>query len=49
MNTLTLIGQSSATAAEQLTGTMVELSRQAADTRVAVESVAGGAKLGRNL
>jgi methyl-accepting chemotaxis protein len=49
VNTLTLIGQSSATAAEQLTGTMVELSRQAADTRVAVESVAGGAKLGRNL
>lgn len=49
VNTLTLIGQSSATAAEQLTGTMIELSRQAADTRVAVESVAGGAKLGRNL
>jgi methyl-accepting chemotaxis protein len=45
---LTQIGQSSATAADQLTGTMVELSRLAADTRVAVESVAGGARLGRN-
>jgi methyl-accepting chemotaxis protein len=49
VGTLTQIGQSSATAAEQLTGTMVELSRLAADTRVAVESVAGGARLGRNL
>jgi methyl-accepting chemotaxis protein len=48
VGTLTQIGQSSATAADQLTGTMVELSRLAADTRVAVESVAGGARLGRN-
>jgi methyl-accepting chemotaxis protein len=48
VGTLTQIGQSSATAADELTVTMVELSRLAADTRVSVESVAGGAKLGRN-
>ena len=49
VNTLTQIGQSSATAADTLAATMVDLSRQAADTRIAVESVAGGATLGRNL
>jgi methyl-accepting chemotaxis protein len=46
IGTLTRIGQASTTAAEELTVTMVDLSRLAAETRAAVEGVAlarGGA------
>ena len=41
--TLTRIGQSNATAAEEITVTMIDLSRLADETRMAVESVAGRA------
>ena len=41
--TLTRIGQSNATAAEEITVTMIDLSRLADETRTAVESVAGRA------
>ena len=41
--TLTRIGQSSATAAEEITVTMIDLARLAEETRSAVESVAGNA------
>jgi methyl-accepting chemotaxis protein len=37
---LTRIGQSNATAAEEITVTMIDLSRLASETRAAVESVA---------
>jgi methyl-accepting chemotaxis protein len=40
VSTLTRIGQSNATAAEEITVTMIDLSRLAAETRGAVESVA---------
>ncbi|MCX7373419.1 MAG: hypothetical protein NTW56_13460, partial [Alphaproteobacteria bacterium] len=42
MATLTRIGQASATAAEELTITMIELSRMASEARGAAEKLAGG-------
>lgn len=42
MVTLTRIGQASATAAEELTITMIDLSRMASETRVAAENLARG-------
>ncbi|MBY0337173.1 MAG: methyl-accepting chemotaxis protein [Acetobacteraceae bacterium] len=44
--TLTRIGQSNATAAEEITVTMIDLSRLAAESRSAVESVATGRRAG---
>ncbi|CAH0243931.1 methyl-accepting chemotaxis protein [Roseomonas sp. CECT 9278] len=41
-------GQSNATAARDLAASMADLKRHAAETRVAVDSVAAGAQLGRN-
>lgn len=41
-------GQSNASAARQLSATMTELARHAAETLAAVDSVAAGAQLGRN-
>ena len=43
VGTLTRIGQSNATSAEEITVTMIDLSRLASETRAAVESVATGA------
>lgn len=43
VGTLTQIGQSNATSAEELAVTMIDLSRLASETRRAVESAAGGA------
>ncbi|WP_158292190.1 methyl-accepting chemotaxis protein [Paracraurococcus ruber] len=43
VTTLTRIGQSNATAAEEITVTMIDLSKLASETRSAVESVASGA------
>ena len=45
VGTLTRIGQSNATSAEEITATMIDLSKLASETRTAVETVVSGAEV----